>query len=370
MSEANDTFSFPLNPNQLFARLQVPYIKQRFQFGEIAPGALLIQPMPITGDGGPDRLEPAYIWIAVDTWENNLIVGKIAEAPSKPGLQLGRTMMVDDKHILDWKIIGSSEGEGLAPISSADHTNIPLPDFVDRRSLPGYVADATRWSRDIFAQQIASQVGAVKALQTRLMATIACAIAGVIAYQWIGRWSLVILAVAVGIGVRQAKVLDRMKRIAGDTRSLAERGQLVTACMLLGDPALLDPGVNNEVCRVVFLHDETEGDFRYLDRLCTMLSDVRDNPGAPNHRFVTDFINQPGDILSPPRKLPAELTEGRTVYMADVMMYRNRMKHGCAESPLFPCFAVPGEPVCVRLLHWSTLEDTPEARAMREPSPT
>ena len=133
-------FSFQLSPTQVRARAELPAAKERFLSGGMTGRFFLIQPMPIIPEeqGAP----PHHIWISVDTWENDLIVGKIAEAPPNvPGLQIGRIMMVSDRQVLSWKVIGPSgveEGHPHAQADAPEEFQIPLPDFVISRRSPGY----------------------------------------------------------------------------------------------------------------------------------------------------------------------------------------------------------------------------------------
>ncbi len=142
----------------------------------------------------------------------------------------------------------------------------------------------------------------------------------------------------------EARRLDELA-LAG-LRRLSASSEYLSAAVLQANGRLYEPGDTDEFCFVLFSFDPAwSGQPARLQALASILKMVKGTtPVDPNMRRIADMISDERAVEYRRRVLPTNVTEGATIYYADLLVYRRFLAGGILEpGAIVRILAEPGE---------------------------
>lgn len=143
-----------------------------------------------------------------------------------------------------------------------------------------------------------------------------------------------------GLGVRKAAVVLRARRAWNRARRIAVGGSPVTCCVVRAHEDLYRSGTQPLPCQVLFAFDpDVNADPEYLRHLA--------------RRWSARLTRRERFQSGRREMLPLELTDGYTVYCADLLVLPAYLVRGHLSTGLLTCVAEPGESGGVELVpYW------------------
>jgi len=164
-------------------------------------------------------------------------------------------------------------------------------------------------------------------------------------YQHWSGWFLVALAALLAARVTLAlRRLGAQAREHGRLRAVVRRGVPVTAYLVQANHALFGPGTETLPCLVLFsFQPEVGGDAGYMRYLARRVFSLKNTmPEDPDARYVAELVTDERAVPYRRRPLPISVTDGSTVYAADLWVKRAYLRSGYLTTSTLPCVAEPG----------------------------
>lgn len=166
-------------------------------------------------------------------------------------------------------------------------------------------------------------------------------------------WPLLPLGVA--LVVRGALALHRRlgtRHRLIRVRDVIESGVPVTGYLVQANSALFCPGTDNLSCLALFsLQPEVGEDAHYMRHLAARVYSYKNTePLTGEGRYLASLTSDAEPVLYRRRMLPFSLTDGSTVFCADVWVNRAYIKNGYLSDDTLPLLAAPTEGV--ELIPW------------------
>lgn len=153
---------------------------------------------------------------------------------------------------------------------------------------------------------------------------------------------------------RQDAQKKQFTRVCG----VVKDGLFVNAYLVRAHEALLRPGTQTLPCTVLFsFQPEVDGDAPYMRHLAARVRRSEDDPEPGGERLYDDV-----PVLYRRRKLPLNLTDGSSIYCADLWVKRAYLKGGILKRNSLLCLAEPGDTGGIELIPaWLLTESEEQA---------
>lgn len=136
-----------------------------------------------------------------------------------------------------------------------------------------------------------------------------------------------------------------------------EHGEKTHGWLVQANAALYEAGDTDLPALVIISPDEeTNDDEQYMTELAERIMELKDPDGeilgdTKAERFVSKLMSDETYIEGKREKLPEKFTEGRTVYLAHILVYREHLPRQKLDEAKLPCVVVWDDPkamVCTR----------------------
>ncbi len=139
---------------------------------------------------------------------------------------------------------------------------------------------------------------------------------------------------------------------------IAEEWQAVSAVLTQASPGLFRSGFLDLPCTVVFSFEDV--DYETLNEISERVTALKDaSPEAPERAEIAAMLASPA-VRSRRKLLPAALTGGRTVYLADLFVNRRYLEKGYLTHRTIPCFAERGNIGGLEMMPYQIVEKSDE----------
>lgn len=138
---------------------------------------------------------------------------------------------------------------------------------------------------------------------------------------------------------------ERIARMSPDSVNLP-------AAVVQANARLWTPGDEDAYCDVIFSFDPAwSRQPARLEGLAGILKTLKGlGPADPNLRKIDDMLSNEAAFLYRRRPLPMNVTEGATIYLADLLIYRRFLPDRMITNRLLPIRAEPGDQGRIELL--------------------
>jgi uncharacterized protein YegJ (DUF2314 family) len=347
------------------ALAELPAAKKRYQSGALANAQFGVKHgFPVNG---PESGDQEYMWVFVQSWNGNHIVGVLVNEPhSRLDLKLGQTIELTDSDIYDWLIMhpgGSQEG---------GYTNILVDDTQEPQGYsPDFPKLAEHMADPAFRQQAASSARQTMTAELKIFKdgipkaiklayrwpVILFVISSLLCFKidWLGFIGLV---VSFAWAFKAWKYVARLRKLPYNSEQLVNRGEFTVAYIVMANAALFQPGISNAPCLALYCPDERPDDIGFLmDLTETMMALKGKSPIDGELRTAAGYLNDERYMANRRRRIPMSLTGGRRVYAVDLVIDRANLPNGYLQIPAVACLATPGETGVIRTIPWP---DVPE----------
>lgn len=121
---------------------------------------------------------------------------------------------------------------------------------------------------------------------------------------------------------------------------IAANWRPVSAVLVQANPGLFRSGLLDLPCLVVFSFEDL--DYEILNRISERVAALKNGGQTEQERAEIAPLLAPPAVRSRRKALPLSLTDGRTVYVADLFVNRRYLEKGYLTHRTLPCFAEPG----------------------------
>jgi hypothetical protein len=167
----------------------------------------------------------------------------------------------------------------------------------------------------------------------------------------IGAWS-----------IRGVRGLFRWRQQTQQRRGVIQTGTPINAFLIQANGALLKPQNQIFPCLVLIsFQPEVSSEIDYMQSLAQRVYSLKNTyPEDAESQFVAGLTTNERAVLGRRRQLPLSLTDGSTIYCADLFVRPDYLQGSCIQSDILPCIAEPEVGGGIELVPWWLLQE-PEA---------